>query len=892
MFSSALKSFSSNITANYTLSSNPSAIAGAWRVFDGKNKKTGKAVSVFVFDRKSLEPPGGGGSLRGRSDGASWRKIHDEVVERLKKEASSLARLRHPSVLELAEPVEDTRNGGLMFATEPVTTTLAGLLQSEDEREKGRSRASQHYGDSSTGQKEAQIDELEIQKGLLQVAKGLEFLHESAGLVHGNLTPESIYINQKGDWKLSGMAFSGPPDTSPFGTASSPPPIALSELLYYDPRLPKTVQLNLDYTSPDFVMDANISSGADMFSFGLLILSLYNTPHESPLQTSSNVSAYKKIFGSPSTVPMGSNNYLCQKSLPRDLVSEVLPRLITRRPAQRMSAREFQQSAFFDNILVSSIRFLDSFPAKTSNEKSQFLRGLPRVLDQFPKSVLDKKVLPLLLEETKDKELLALILGDVFKIVALSQSRERLFSDRILPKLREVFLSGAGKGGTPERDAAKEAGLAMVLEHMPLLAENCTGKSFKDDVLPLVQMGLESHTHAIVDKALNCLSKILPILDFSTIKNELFPAVATVFSKTSSMAIKIRGLQALALLCGGGLDTKDMASSKSNSSTVLDKYTVQEKVVPLVKAIKTKEPTVMMAALKVLRQIGVLVDADFLAMEVLPILWSFSLGPLLNLVQFQSYMEVIRQFSKKIEQDQTRKLKDLASNSANAFDDSAQSTDLMSTNATDLFSMPASTSSTDFERLVLGKGSISASSQPNTSLANPFAAHPGSPASPSPSSLWSSNAGAFATSQSSRAVTPDSSLSSMAALPSRPSQPSLQPALQPMAPTNPWASPPPSYNAPTGASAASNPWASPPQANGGWGRPAVAQSSYSMSNIATINATNGINAKPMQRTQNAAGTNGFFLAPPPGADMGTNVPKAGNPNQEKKSGLDAYESLI
>ena len=45
--------------------------------------------------------------------------------------------------------------------------------------------------------RELEIDELEIQKGLLQVSKALEFLHENAGLVHGNLTPESILINAK-----------------------------------------------------------------------------------------------------------------------------------------------------------------------------------------------------------------------------------------------------------------------------------------------------------------------------------------------------------------------------------------------------------------------------------------------------------------------------------------------------------------------------------------------------------------------------------------------------------------------------------------------------------------------------------------------------------------------
>ena len=487
MFTSALKSFSSNISTNYTISATPSSTAGAWKVFDGKKKSTGKVVSIFVFDRKSLEPQGGG--LRSRSNGASRRKIHDEVIERLKKEASSLARLRHPNILELAEPVEDTRNGGLMFATEPIASTLAGLLQDQDDNDRAggtRGRSGRYRVEGDDGyKKEVEIDELEIQKGLLQVAKGLEFLHESAGLVHGNLTPEAIYVNQKSDWKISGLGFSGPPDISTSTTSSSTAPIALSELLYYDPRLPRTVQLNLDYSSPDFVMDSNISSAADMFSLGLVMLALYNTPHESPIHTNSNITTYKKLFASSSTVPSSSNNFLLAKPLPRQLLTDVLPRLITRRPAQRMNAREFQQSQFFDNILVSAIRFMDSLPAKSPNEKAQFMRGLPRILDQFPKSVLDRKVLPALLEETKDRDLLALILANVFKIINSLPSAQRAFTDKVLPRLRDVFLSAGGKAASTERDTSKEAGLVIVLENMALITENCSGKAFKDGQSPL-----------------------------------------------------------------------------------------------------------------------------------------------------------------------------------------------------------------------------------------------------------------------------------------------------------------------------------------------------------------------------------------------------------------------
>lgn len=199
MFSSALKSFSSNIASNYTLSSSPTTHSGPWKIYDAKNKSSGKAVSVFAFDKKSLEPQSG----LARS-GASLKKAHEEVIERLKKEATSLARLRHPSILELVEPVEETRNGGLMFATEAVTASLAGLLAEKDSQEKAGGvggRASRYVIEDTEGggrrRREVELDDLELQKGLLQIGKGLEFLHESAGLVHANLTPEAIYVNAK-----------------------------------------------------------------------------------------------------------------------------------------------------------------------------------------------------------------------------------------------------------------------------------------------------------------------------------------------------------------------------------------------------------------------------------------------------------------------------------------------------------------------------------------------------------------------------------------------------------------------------------------------------------------------------------------------------------------------
>ncbi|GAM38840.1 metalloprotease [Talaromyces pinophilus] len=668
-----------------------------------------------------------------------------------------------------------------MFATEPITASLGGLLKEKDSQEGGGgggSRPSRYMIESPDGtrrRREVEIDELEIQKGLLQIAKGLEFLHESAGLVHGNLNPEAIYINIKSDWKIAGLSFAGPPDGST--TQSSLPPLALSEVLYQDPRLPPSVQLNMDYTSPDFVMDSNVSPAADLFSLGLIIVALYNSPHTSPLQAHSNASTYKKLLTTPSTTPSQSNSFLCTRPIPKDLLGSVLPRLITRRPAQRLNAREFQQSAYFDNILVSTIRFLESLPAKTQNEKSQFMRGLQRVIPEFPPSVLEKKVLGALLEETKDRDLLPPILQNIFHILTKVPNGRRVCPGLIIPKLKEIFLAPVGKGVAQERDTTRDAGLMVVLENLNVIAENCTGKDFKEDILPLVQLAMESSTHSLVDAAMKTLPVMLPVLDFSTVKNDIFPPIASTFSKTNSLNIKIRALEAFVVLCGGTDDrdaepvddltgiVEDKKKVKKSSPSILDKYTVQEKLVPLLKAIKTKEPGVMMAALGVFRQVGKIVDTDFIAIEVLPTLWAFSLGPLLNIQQFEQFMTLIKSLSTKVEREQLRKLRELSSREDSSV--TRQTTGgALGISATS----GVEETSNDFERLVLGRkgtSNLNGDGGWDSLTADNVPIKPATQVT-SPTFSWSSNAsqtvtrpsisGLASTGHTSRSITPDSNV--------------------------------------------------------------------------------------------------------------------------------------
>lgn len=440
------------------------------------------------------------------------------------------------------------------------------------------------------------------------------------------------------------------------------------------------------------------------------------------------------------------------------------------------------------------------------------------------------------------------------------------------------------------------------------------------DILPLIRLGLDSPTHSLADAAIKCLPVVLPVLDFSTVKNEVFPPIASTFSRTSSLAIKVRCLDAFAVLSGGSVDAEsepedDLSGvtsakqSKSVKSSILDKYTIQEKLVPSLKAIKTKEPAVMMAALNVFRQVGVVADTDFLALEVLPILWSFSLGPLLNLHQFEQFMTQIKNISSKIEREQKKKLQELSSGDTGGFQNGTKSSSVAAT-ALDSGSMDDTRN--NFERLVLGKGATTSDadidawdtldSGPTTQTSPPAA---------SPAFSWSSNApapvsrGSTPSAQSNpnfRSVTPDYNICSFPSLEPAPRQvsPMAQgfPALQP-SPSGSWSSsasqrniqgntPGPSLAALASVKSAST--ASTPTSTA-FGQPAQTAPNYSAFSIPPPPASGSITPQPsaFSAMSNAA------KPPSLSANVMQNPLSNTNtfqPANTQKQGLDKYESLL
>lgn len=130
--------------------------------------------------------------------------------------------MRHPCILEMVEPLEESRSE-LIFATEPVIASLSACIKT-----------------SKKDVTPIELDEVEIQKGVLQLCKGLSFLHQSARSVHSNLNPNTVLLNKTGDWKLSGLALAIPL-RQPDGSRTT------WEFPQWEHRIPSYIQRSFDY---------------------------------------------------------------------------------------------------------------------------------------------------------------------------------------------------------------------------------------------------------------------------------------------------------------------------------------------------------------------------------------------------------------------------------------------------------------------------------------------------------------------------------------------------------------------------------------------------------------------------------------------------------------------
>ncbi|KAG6332892.1 hypothetical protein ID866_6199 [Astraeus odoratus] len=374
-------------------------------------------------------------------------------------------------------------------------------------------------------------------------------------------------------------------------------------------------------TAPEYALDETLVTASDMYSLGALIYAVH-CKGKPPFYNHGNLSNLRDNAGRP--VPdIGQLDADLQGHILR-YSHEANPLTLAPTPSTLPSR------AFFSSLPISTLNFLDrsNFTTKTREEKISFMRGLTGVLNKFSEGLRVRKILPSLLEEMKDTHLLPYILPNVFAISNILSSSQ--FAQLVLPSLKPLFTV---------KDPPQN--MLTLLENLEMLQGKTDKVVFREQVLPLVYNALESDHAVVQERALGVVPNLCDTIDYAEVSGVLFPRVALVFTKTRILSVKVATLATFLGLV-----------------KVLDQINLTQKLCPLLSKIRTKEPAVMMATLSVQEAMGFKIDREAVATLVLPQLWSMSMGPLLNIEQFQRFMTVIRKLADRVEKEHNQFLRD------------------------------------------------------------------------------------------------------------------------------------------------------------------------------------------------------------------------------------------
>lgn len=571
-----------------------------WRIYNGTKKSTKQEVAVFVFDKKMID---------------KYQKFEkDQIVDSLKKGVQQLTRLRHPRLLTVQHPLEESRDC-LAFCTEPVFASLANVLGQWENLP----------SPLPSDIKEYKLYDVETKYGLLQISEGLSFLHSGVKMVHGNLCPENIILNKSGAWKIMGFDFS----ISSTNPSEAEPKYSCKE---WEPNLPPLCLPNPEYLAPEYILSVSCDSASDMYSLGVVMHAVFN--EGKPVFQVNKHDIFKSF--SRQLDQLSSISPAVLNKIPEE-VREHVKMLLSVTSTVRPDADQMTKIPFFDDVGAVTLQYFDSLFQRDNLQKSQFYKGLPKVLPKLPKRVVVYRILPALTSEFVNPDMVPFVLPNVLLIAEECTKEE--YIRLIMPDLTPVFKQ-------QEPVQASNMILLIFLQKMDLLLTKTPSEEIKNSVLPMVYRAVEAPSVQIQELCLNIIPTFANLIDYPSMKNSLIPRIKSACLQTSSLAVRVNSLVCLGKIL-----------------EYLDKWYVIDEILPFLQQIPSREPAVLMGILGIYKctfshkKLGI--PKEHLATKSLPHLVSLSIDNNLNLNQFNSFMVVIRDMLTRMETEHKTKLEQL-----------------------------------------------------------------------------------------------------------------------------------------------------------------------------------------------------------------------------------------
>uniref|UniRef100_A0A3P8ZB85 Protein kinase domain-containing protein n=1 Tax=Esox lucius TaxID=8010 RepID=A0A3P8ZB85_ESOLU len=571
-----------------------------WRIYHGTKKSTKQEVAVFVFEKKMVD---------------KYQKFDkDQIIDSLKRGVQQLTRLRHPRLLTVQHPLEESRDC-LAFCTEPVFASLSNVLGQWDNLP----------SPVPTDIKEYKLYDVETKYGLLQISEGLSFLHSGVKMVHRNLCPENVILNKSGSWKIMGFDFS----ISSTNPSDAEPKYSCKE---WEPNLPPLCLPNPEYLAPEYILSVSCDAASDMYSLGVLMHAVFN--EGKPVFQVNKHDIFKSFSRQLDQLSRLSPSML--NKIPEE-VREHVKMLLSVTPNVRPDADQMTKIPFFDDVGAVTLAYFDSLFQRDNLQKSQFYKNLPKVLPKLPKRVVVFRILPALTSEFVNPDMVPFVLPNVLLIAEECTKDE--YIRLILPDLTPVFK---------QQEPVQVNILLIFLQKMDLLLTKTPADDIKNSVLPMVYRALEAPSIQIQELCLNIIPTFANLIEYPSMKNALIPRVKSACLQTSSLAVRVNSLVCLGKIL-----------------EYLDKWYVIDEILPFLQQIPSREPAVLMGVLGIYKctfshkKLGI--PKEHLAAKSLPHLISLSIDNNLNLNQFNSFMAVIKDMLTRMEAEHKTKLEQLHS---------------------------------------------------------------------------------------------------------------------------------------------------------------------------------------------------------------------------------------
>ncbi|KAF3986043.1 hypothetical protein FT663_04654 [Candidozyma haemuli var. vulneris] len=571
--------FKSGIRAIYNVSETPSFHSDYWEIYPAKHKQTGKVVSVHIFDKTSFENLVS--KLCSNSPNTkNPRLITTECYELIRTGVSQLTKLKHPQILTVIEALEETKSK-FLFVTEPVVGNLQTIGFDEN-------------------------NAAELQKGILEVAKGVQFLHNVCDTVHMNIQPNSIFVNSSGDWKLSSFYF--------LRTLQEITPRDRENYLIMDvTSVVPFANLNLNYVAPELILDTvgtGLAFANDVWSIGQLIFYLYNRG-DCLLACFDNTSifeykqAFKKFEQRFYNHSASQLSYIF-RSVPEQLWLTLM-KILARYPADRLTIDQFIESDFFNGSLIKTMWFIDEFSTKSPEDKLIFLNGVldnEALIKELPSTFKNNKLLPLMIEtifnelactSSKTPSLTSnnLVSKALELVMVVGSDLSNLsFQDRIFGALLVDKSSKKNPASPLQSLVTYSISVRLVLvRKLSILHKKLNGKDLTT-ILKLLstlcltyvpnEVDSEKEQIELQDMFLGSLSTVVDSFDYLHIKNDLLPLICQVFKTTTILSTKLQTMETFRLFV---------------NKNIIDEATIKDSILPVFQNLKSRDKRVVDSAI-------------------------------------------------------------------------------------------------------------------------------------------------------------------------------------------------------------------------------------------------------------------------------------------------------